>query len=305
MLSYYHNELVDDHIMLDIVHEIVITSLNSCELHSCISDQLVKILSCVDLYCPKKGQSLIEHQVVGSKIKLLGNKKQRQLRRRCHARLPQDIYEHVVKKLEEGETVAMVKLHEKEVPKAISEAINMNKEKGKDSISHVVCTDHLSMSSKSKKGRGKRRCFNCKELDHFIASCPYKVKDEGMRRCFGCNDNDHVITSCPLMKNQRLAPSKMALTKKKDKQQVSCQVERHFLYMCGEHGHLPKVCKKGKVPKQVNLSQSYSLRRPKSYTYARSVMRSPRTSTTSIWVPKVLLDERYGPIPRWVPNCAN
>jgi hypothetical protein len=22
--------------------------------------------------------------------------------------------------------------------------------------------------------------------------------------------------------------------------------------MCGEHGHLPKVCKKGKVPKQVN-----------------------------------------------------
>jgi hypothetical protein len=31
MLSYSHNELVDDHIMLDIAHEIVITSLNSCE----------------------------------------------------------------------------------------------------------------------------------------------------------------------------------------------------------------------------------------------------------------------------------
>jgi hypothetical protein len=216
MLSYSHNELVDDHIMLDIAHEVVITSLNSCELHSCISDQLVKILSCTDLYCPKKGQSLIEQQVVGSKRKLLGNKKQRQLRRRHHAQLPQDIYERVVKKLEEGETVARVKLHEKEVPKAISEAINMNKEKGKDSISHVVCTDHLSMSSKSKKGRGKRRCFKCKELGHFIASCPHKDKDEGMRRCFGCNDKDHMITSCPLMKNQRRAPSKMTLTKKKN-----------------------------------------------------------------------------------------
>jgi hypothetical protein len=62
----------------------------------------------------------------------------------------------VVKKLEEGETAARVKLHEKEVPKAISEAINMKQEKGKDSISHVVCIDHLSMSSKSKKRRGKK-----------------------------------------------------------------------------------------------------------------------------------------------------
>jgi hypothetical protein len=72
MLSYSHNELVDDHIMLDVAHEVVITSLNSCELHSCISDQLVKISSCADLYCPKKGQYLIEQQVVGSKRKLLG-----------------------------------------------------------------------------------------------------------------------------------------------------------------------------------------------------------------------------------------
>jgi hypothetical protein len=35
----------------------------------------------------------------------------------------------VVKKLERRETAASVKLHEKEVPRAISEAINMNKKK--------------------------------------------------------------------------------------------------------------------------------------------------------------------------------
>jgi hypothetical protein len=215
MLSYSHNELADDHIMVDIAHEVVITSLNSCEPHSCTSDQLVKILSCVDLYCPKKGQSLIEQQVLWSKRKLLGNKKQRQLRRRRHARLPQDIHERVVKKLEEGETAARVKLHEKEVPKEISEAIIMNKEKGKHSISHVVCNDHLFVSSKSKKVRRKMRCFKCKELGHLIASCPHKDKDKEMRRCFGCDDKDHMITSCPLMKNQRCAPSKMTLTKKK------------------------------------------------------------------------------------------
>jgi hypothetical protein len=305
MFSYSHNKLVDDHIMLDIAHDVVITSLNSCEPHSCTSDQLVKVLSCADLHCPKKGQFLIEKQDIGSKGKLLGTKKQRQLRRGRHARPPQDIYKHVVKKLETGETAASVKLLKKDVPKAINEEINMNKEKGKNSISHVVCTDHLSMLSKSKKRRGKRRCFKCNKLGHLIASCPYNGKDEGMRRCFRCNGKDHMITSCSLMKNQKRALFGMTLTKKEDKQQASCQVKRCFSYMCGEHGHLPKVCKKGKVTKQANLSQFYSLERLKSYTCARSTMRSPRTSTTAMWVPKELLDKRYGPISRWVPNCAN
>jgi hypothetical protein len=300
MLSYSHNELVDDHIMLDVAHEVVIANLNSCEPHSCIRAHLDNISPCANPCCSKESQSLIEKQVVGSKRKLLRNKKQRQLRSRRHARLPQDIYKHVVNKLEEGGTATRVKLREKEAPKAI----NMNKEKGKDPISHVVCTDHLSMLSKSKKRRGKRRCFKCNELGHLIASCPYKDKDEGMRRCFGCNYKDHMITTYLLMKNQTRAPSRMTLTKKKDKQQASCQVEQRFSYMCGEHGHLPKVCKKGKVSKQVNLSQCYSLMRPKSYTCARSVLRSPRTNTNAIWVPKALLDECYGPIPRWVPNCV-
>jgi hypothetical protein len=183
---------------------------------------------------------LIEQQVLESKGKLLGNKKQRQLRRRRHARLPQDIYENVVKKLEEGETAARVKLHKKEVPKAI----NMKQEKGNDSTSHVVCTNNLSVSSKSKKRRGKQRCFKCKALGHLIASCPYKDKDEGRRRCFGCNNKDHMITSCPIMRNQRRVSSKMNLSKESNKQQASCQVERRFCYKCGEQGHLSKVCNK-------------------------------------------------------------
>jgi hypothetical protein len=309
MLSYSHNKLVDGHIMLDIAHEVVITSLNSCEPHSCTCALLDNIPPCANPCCSKESQCLNEHQATGSKEKLLinkeRNKKTKQLRRRRRARLPQDIYKHVVNKLEEEGTAARVKLCEKEAPKAIIEAINMNKEKGKDLVSHVVCTNHLSMLSKSKRRRGKRRCFKCNKSSHLIASCPYKDKDEGIRRCFGCNDKDHMITSCPLMKNQRCTPSKMTLTKEKDKQQVPCQVERCFCYMCAEQGHLSKVCKKGKVPKQVNLSQSYSLRRPKPYTCARSAMRSPRTSTIVIWVPMALLDDRYGPIPRWVPNCAN
>jgi hypothetical protein len=112
-------------------------------------------LSCANPCCSNKGQSLIEQQVVGSKEKFLGNNKTRQLRRRHHAQPPQDIHGRVVKKLEKGEIIASVKLHKKEVPKSINKEINMNKEKGKDSISHVVCTDNSSMSSKHKREEEK------------------------------------------------------------------------------------------------------------------------------------------------------
>jgi hypothetical protein len=73
-----------------------------------------------------------------------------------------------------------------------------------------------------------------------------------------------VITSCLLMKNQGCASPTMTLTKNKDKQQASYQAERRFCYKCGEQGHLQKVCQKGNIPKQINSSHSYSLRRPKS-----------------------------------------
>ena len=121
----------------------------------------------------------------------------------------------MVKKLEKGKTAASVKLNKKNVPK--DEEINMSLEKGKNSINHVVCTDHFSMSSKNKKRKGKRRCFKCNKSGHLIVSCPYNDKDEGIRRCFGCNDKNHTITSCPLMINQACALSGMIPTKKEDK----------------------------------------------------------------------------------------
>jgi hypothetical protein len=96
------------------------------------------ISPCANPCCSKESQFLIEHQAAGSKEKLLinkeRNKKAKQLRRRRIAQPPQDIHGRVVKKLETGETVASVKLHKKDVPKAINEPINMNKEKGKDSL---------------------------------------------------------------------------------------------------------------------------------------------------------------------------
>jgi hypothetical protein len=88
-----------------------------------------------------------------------------------------------------------------DIPGATKEASNLNKDKGNKSSVHVVCTNERSLS-KSKKGRGKRRCFKCKELGHFIASCPNMNIENEMRRFFTNGKEDHVITSCPLMRNQ-------------------------------------------------------------------------------------------------------
>jgi hypothetical protein len=54
MLSYSHNKLVDDHIMLSIAHEVVITSLNSCEPHSCTCAHLDNISPCANLCCSRE-----------------------------------------------------------------------------------------------------------------------------------------------------------------------------------------------------------------------------------------------------------
>jgi hypothetical protein len=67
MLSYSHNESVDDHIMLDVAHEVVIANLNSCEPHSCTREHLDNISPCANPCCSKESQFLNEHQAAGSK----------------------------------------------------------------------------------------------------------------------------------------------------------------------------------------------------------------------------------------------
>jgi hypothetical protein len=110
ILSASHDNLLNDHIMLNIAHKVIIASLNPCEPHSCTCVNLDNILLGANPCCSKERQSSIEHKSAG---KLNRNKKAKQLRRRCLAQHAQDIHEHVVKKLEKGETTARVKLHKK------------------------------------------------------------------------------------------------------------------------------------------------------------------------------------------------
>jgi hypothetical protein len=53
MLSYSHDKLLDDHIMLDVSHSIIMDSLNSCQPHTCTFVHLENILPCANPYCSK------------------------------------------------------------------------------------------------------------------------------------------------------------------------------------------------------------------------------------------------------------
>jgi hypothetical protein len=156
-------------------------------------------MPCANPSCSKEIQSLIE-QLAATTTQRRLEKSKRRLRRTCHAQPPQDIHEHMVKKIEKDETEACTRFHIKRVPKATREVNNKNKEKGEKSNIDVVCINDVSMSSKSKRWRGKRRCFKCKELGHFIALCLH-------------------------MENKDLTSPKMTLTKTKNEKKTSYQVE--------------------------------------------------------------------------------
>jgi hypothetical protein len=110
----------------------------------------------------------------------------------------------MVNKLEKGETIACTKMYKKKnVPGAIKKQENdMDKDKCKNSILHVVCTNNVFMSSKRRKRRINGRCFGCKEKDNFIASCPH-------------------------MENMSLASLQMTAT-------TPCKSEYHNCYKCHE-----------------------------------------------------------------------
>jgi hypothetical protein len=92
-----------------------------------------------------------------------------------------------------------------------------------------------------------------------------------------------MIASCPLMENQSLASPKMTNIKKDNENKMSRKAEHHIFYNCGEKIHLKKVCSKGKISKPNISIHSYSIRRPKVSTCARTMINSPRLSTNAIW----------------------
>jgi hypothetical protein len=61
-----HEKLMDSHLMLDIAHEVVVTSVNSYQphTHKCTCTQDPSILSCANNCCSQESQPSVEHVLI-------------------------------------------------------------------------------------------------------------------------------------------------------------------------------------------------------------------------------------------------
>jgi hypothetical protein len=118
MLLCSHENLIDDHIILKIAHEVVIENLKSQQSHSCTCIQIETILPCANACCPSTSKSSLELEFAGTKndtYQKLKEENERlkmsltQLKGKCIAQPSQDNRDHMVKKLETGTIVACTK----------------------------------------------------------------------------------------------------------------------------------------------------------------------------------------------------
>jgi hypothetical protein len=115
MLLCSYENLMDDHIMLNNTHEVVIANLKSQQPHSCTCVQIETILPCVNACCLPASKSSFELKFPGindgtyQELKE-ENKRLRtnltHLKGKCIAQSSQDNHDDMVKKLEMGTTVA-------------------------------------------------------------------------------------------------------------------------------------------------------------------------------------------------------
>jgi hypothetical protein len=124
MLLCYHENLMDDHIMLNIAHEVVIENLKSQQPHSCTCVQVETIFPCANACCSPASKSFFELESLGiddivyQKLKEENERLRTsltQLKGKCIAQPSQDNRDDMVKKLETGTTVTCTKSLEENV----------------------------------------------------------------------------------------------------------------------------------------------------------------------------------------------
>jgi hypothetical protein len=118
MLLCSHENLIDDHIILNNTHEVVIENLKSQQPHSCTCIQIDTILPCANACCPSTSKPSFELEFTGTKDDTYQKLKEEneslkmsltQLKGKCIAQPSQDNRDHMVKKLETRTTVACTK----------------------------------------------------------------------------------------------------------------------------------------------------------------------------------------------------
>jgi hypothetical protein len=325
MILCSHENLMGDHIMLNIAHEVVIENLKSQQPHSCTCIQIDTILPCANACCPSTSKPSFELEFAGTKADTYQKLKEEnerlkmnltQLKGKCIAQPSQDNRDYIVKKLETGTTEACTNSLEENIKDL---RIAKRKEQRKE-----INTSSKSLNHASTKGniqgndqatfhtKINKKCSECFEEGHLIRSCPHikngLIIDKDDRLCFKCSKKGHLIKSCPHLKQRGIGLEKKVFTNhvasNKQGKKKSSKLEKRLCYTCRKKGHQCKDCPIGNnlTP---NLSiDSYVTRQPKIATCVRKVMSLPSANTKDSWVPRSLLTNHEGPIKRWVPKYA-
>jgi hypothetical protein len=325
MLLCSHKNLMDDHIMLNIAHEVVIENLKSQQPHLCTCIQIETILPCVNACCPSTSKSSFELEIAGTKddtYQKLKEENERlkmsltQLKGKRIAQPSQDNRDHMVKKLEMGTTVACSKSLEENVKDLRNAKRREQKEKintSSKSLNHASIKGNIQGNNQvTLHTKRSEKCSECFEKGHSIRSCPYIKNDLIINKvdklCFKCSKKGHLIKSCPYLKQKGIVLEKKILTnhvaRKKQGKKKSSKLEDRLCYICRKKGHQCKDCPIGNNPTPSLSINSHATRQPKIATCARKVMSLPSGNTKDFWVPRSLLTNLDGPIKRWVPKYA-
>jgi hypothetical protein len=222
MLLCSHENLMDDHIMLNIAQEVVIENLKSQQPHSCTCIQTETILPCANACCPSTSKSSFELELVGTKNQKLKEENERlkirltQLKGKCTAQPSQDDRDYMVKKLETGTTVACTKSLEENVKDL---RIVKRKEQKKKINTSAKSLNHASMQGNIQGNnqvtlhtKRSKKCSECFKKGHSIRSCSYiknsLIINKDDKLCFKCSKKGHLIKSCPHLKQKGIALEK-------------------------------------------------------------------------------------------------
>jgi hypothetical protein len=308
MLLCSHENLMDDHIILNIAYEVVIENLKSQQPQSCTCIQIETMLPCANACCPSTSKSSFDLEFAGTNddtYQKLKEENERlkmtltQLKGKSIAQPSQDNRDHMVKKLETGTVACTKSLEENVKDLRIAKRRKQKTKINTSSKSHnhasiqgnIQGDDQVTLHTKKNK-----KCSECFEEGHLIRSCPYiknvLIINKDDRLCFKCSKKGYLIKSCPHLKQKGIA-----LGKKK-----SSKLEKRLCYTCRKKGHQCRDCPTNNYPTSSLSNISHVTRQPKIATCVRKVMSLPSANTKDSWAPRSLLTNRDEPIKRWVPK---
>ena len=166
---------MDSHLILEIAHEVVVTTVKSYQSHThkCTCTQVPYILSYANNCCSQASQPSIEHVIIEicddsitKENKELKEEVERlrrdliQMKGKCNAQPSQDNHEYIVKNLEKESTDACIKPHQE---------------------------SHKSNSSKIKEKRKMMNktpiiCFKCNREGHHVRNFSLKKEEKHMSK---------------------------------------------------------------------------------------------------------------------------